>query len=186
MSPAFTAAAATDGIDITCSSQPGLGVSQKKNFSPRFGFAYQIAPKLVVRGGYGIFFGGFENSVIETYVDFPFQYTLSKSYQVPNAPVTFDNGSIGTLETGTTGLPLTPGAVQPGAVSFTGEDYHVKTPYTQGYNLTVQYELSHNDTVQLGYVGNTVHHMGTYVNPNTPREILPPTGLNALFVFSLS
>ena len=73
--------------------------------------------------GTGYFFGGFENSVIETYVDFPFQYTLSKSYQVPNAPVTFDNGSIGTLETGTTGLPLTPGAAQPGAVSFTGEDY---------------------------------------------------------------
>jgi hypothetical protein len=178
-STAFNAAAATDGIDIVCSSQPGLGVSQKKNFSPRFGFAYQIAPKLVVRGGYGIFYGGFENSVIETYVDFPFQYTLSKSYQVPSAPVTFDNGSIATLETGTTGLPLTPAAVQPGAVSFTGEDYHVKTPYTQGYNLTVQSALGPNDTVQVGYVGNTVHHMGTYVNPNTPRQILPP-GLDAL------
>ncbi|MGO9445645.1 MAG: hypothetical protein ACLPXB_12835, partial [Thiobacillaceae bacterium] len=126
-----------------------------------------------------LFYGGFENSVIETYVDFPFQYTLGKSYQVPNAPITFDNGSIGTLETGTTGLTLTPAAVEPGGVSFTGEDYHLKTPYTQGYNLTVQYALSPNDTLQLGYVGNTVRHMGTYVNPNTPREILPP-GLNAL------
>ena len=191
LSPDFTAAAANDtgnppgtdiygiNIDIVCSSQPGLGVSQKKNFSPRFGFAYQAAPRLVVRGGYGLFYGGFENSVVETYVDFPFQYTLGQSYQVPNAPVTFSNGSIGTLETGTTGLPLTPGAVEPGGVSFTGEDYHMKTPYTQGYNLTVQYQLSPNDTVQLGYVGNSVHHMGTYVNPNTPREILPP-GLNAL------
>jgi len=179
LSADFKTAATTDGIDIVCSSQPGLGVSQKGNFSPRFGFAYQLTPKLVARGGYGIFYGGFENSVIETYVDFPFQYTLGKSYQVPNAPVKFDNGSIGTLETGTTGLPLTPGAVEPGGVSFTGEDYHVKTPYTQGYNLTVQYALSPHDTVQLGYVGNTVHHMGTYVNPNTPREILPP-GLNAL------
>ena len=92
------------------------------------------------------------------------------SYQVPNAPITFGNGSIGTLETGITGIPLTPAAVEPGGVSFTGEDYHVKTPYTQGYNLTVQYALSPNDTVQLGYVGNTVHHMGTYVNPNTPRR----------------
>jgi len=180
LSPDFNAKAITDGIQVVCSSQPGLGVSQKMNFSPRFGFAYQLAPKLVVRGGYGLFYGGFENSVIETYVDFPFQYTLGQSYQVPNAPVTFGNGSIGTLETGTTGLALTPGAVEPGGVSFTGEDYHVKTPYTQGYNFTVQYELSHNDTVQVGYVGNTVHHMGTYVNPNTPREILPPTGLSAL------
>ena len=164
------------------SSAPANRVSgnRRRGISRRgFGFAYQLTPKLVARGGYGIFYGGFENSVIETYVDFPFQYTLGYSYQVPNAPITFNNGSIGTLETGITGIPLTPAAVEPGGVSFTGEDYHMQTPYTQGYNLTVQYELSPNDTVQLGYVGNTVHHMGTYVNPNTPREILPP-GLNAL------
>ena len=179
LSADFTTAAAADAIDIACSSQPGLGVSQKGNFSPRFGFAYQVAPKLVLRGGYGIFYGGFENSVIETYVDFPFQYTLGYGNQVPNAPITFGNGSIGTLETGITGIPLTSGAVEPGGVSFTGEDYHLPTPYTQGYNLTVQYALSPNDTVQVGYVANTVHHMGTYVNPNTPRQILPP-GLDAL------
>ena len=27
-----------------------------KHFAPRFGFAYQFMPKLVMRGGYGIFF----------------------------------------------------------------------------------------------------------------------------------
>jgi len=175
----FETAAAKDGIDIACSSQSGLGVSQKRNFSPRVGFAYQLTPKLVARGGYGIFYGGFENSVVGTYFDFPFQYALGYSYQVPNAPITFGNGSIGTLETGLTGIPLTTAAVEPGGVSFTGEDYHMPTPYTQGYNLTLQYAIGPNDTVQLGYVGNTVHHMGTYVNPNTPQEILPP-GLSPL------
>lgn len=175
----FMAAAATDGIDIVCSGQSGLGVSQKRNFSPRVGFAYQLTPKLVARGGYGIFYGGFENSVVGTYFAFPFQYSLGYGYQVPNAPITFSNGSIATLETGITGIPLTPASVEPGGVSFTGEDYHMPTPYTQGYNLTLQYALSPNDTVQLGYVGNNVHHMGTYVNPNTPQEILPP-GLSPL------
>ncbi len=179
LSTDFNTAAANDGIDIVCSSQPGLGESQKLNFSPRFGFAYQLTPKFVARGGYGIFYGGFENSVVETYVDFPFQFSQGYYYQVPNAPITFNNGSIGTLETGITGIPLTSAAIEPGGVSFTGEDYHMRTPYTQGYNLTLQYQLGSNDTVELGYVGNTVHHLGTYVNPNTPREILPP-GLNAL------
>ena len=177
LSADFKAAAVTDGIDIVCSSQPGLGESQKINFSPRFGFAYQLTHKLVARGGYGIFFGGFENSVVETYIDFPFQFFLSYPYLVPNQPITFSNGSIATLETGLTGIPLTPAAVEPGGVSFTGEDYHMPTPYTQGYNLTLQYALSRNDTVQVGYVGNTVHHLGSYVNPNSPREMLPP-GLN--------
>ena len=181
-SPDFLTAAATDHINITCSGQPGLGESQETNFAPRIGFAYQLAPKFVLRGGYGIFYGGFENSVVETYVDFPFQFTLAYPNLVPNAPVMFANGSIATLETGVTGISLNSNQVEPGGVSFTGEDYHMKTPNTQGYNLTIQYQLTQNDSVQLGYVGNSVHHLGAYLNPNTPREILPP-GLNS-FAYS--
>jgi len=179
LSADFTAAAQTDNINIVCTSVPGLGHSQLTNFSPRIGFAYQITPKLVARGGYGIFYGGFENSTVETYVDFPFQFSLSYPSIFPNAPVTFPNGAIGTLETGLSAIPLTPASVEPGGVSFTGEDFHTKTPYTQGYNLTLQYQLSPNDTVQAGYVGNTVRHLGVYVNGNSQREILPPgQGLN--------
>ena len=44
------------------------------------------------------------------------------------------------------------------------------------YNLTLQ--LASNDTLQVGYVGNTVH-LGSYDAPNTHPEILPP-GLNSL------
>ncbi|HEX5084860.1 MAG TPA: TonB-dependent receptor, partial [Blastocatellia bacterium] len=35
----------------------GLYETPKKNFMPRFGFAYKIDEKTVMRGGYGIFFG---------------------------------------------------------------------------------------------------------------------------------
>jgi Carboxypeptidase regulatory-like domain/TonB dependent receptor len=178
-SPDFLAAAATDNISITCSNQPGLGVSQKDNFSPRVGFAYKVTPKLVVRGGYGIFYGGFENSALLTYNNFPFQFNLNYPNQTPNAPITFANGAIGTLETGLTAVPLTSAAAEPGGVGLIGEDYKNKTPYTQGYNVTTQYQLTENDTVQIGYVGNTVRHLAVYVNPNTPREILP-LGLDSL------
>jgi hypothetical protein len=130
-----------------------------------------------------MFYGGFENSAVETYSDFPFfQFGLNYPNLTPEAPVTFPNGSIGTLETGLTGIPLTSQAVEPGGVYFIGEDYKMKTPYTQGYNLTLQYQFGRNDTIQAGYIGNTVHHLGTYTNPNTPREILPP-GLNP-FLYS--
>jgi hypothetical protein len=178
-SPDFKAAAAAESINIVCSGQPGLGVSQKLNFAPRVGFAYQVTPKLVLRGGYGIFYGGFENSALLTYNDFPFQFNLNYPNLTPNAPITFANGSIGTLSTGLTAIPLTSAAAEPGGVGLIGEDYHNKTPYTQGYNLTTQYQLTKNDTVQIGYVGNTVRHLAVYVNPNTPRELLP-LGLNAL------
>ncbi len=177
LSPEFSAAAQADNISVVCSSQPGLGESPKLNFSPRVGFAYQLTPKFVVRGGYGLFYGGFENSVVETYVDFPFQFGLGYSNLTPNAPIVYPNGAIGTLETGISAIPLTPAAVQPAGVSFTGEDYRPKTSYTQGYNFTLQYQLTQNDTVQAGYVGNTVRHLGVYTNPNSPGQILPP-GLN--------
>jgi hypothetical protein len=175
----FTAALATDNIALQCSGQPGLGESQKANFAPRVGFAYQITPKLVARGGYGIFYGGFENSALLTYADFPFQFNLSFPNQVPNAPITFANGSIATIENGLSAIPLTSAAAEPGGVGFIGEDFKNKTPNTQGYNVTLQYQLAANDTLQVGYVGNTVHHLAVYTNPNSPREILP-LGLDSL------
>jgi hypothetical protein len=180
LSPDFLAAAVTDNINIVCSGQAGLGQSQKANFSPRVGFAYQFMPKLVVRGGYGIFYGGFENSALLTYNDFPFQFSLNFPNLTPNAPIIFADGNIGSIFNGLNDIPLTSGAVEPGGVGFIGEDYKNKTPYTQGYNLTVQYQLTPNDTVEAGYVGNTVRHLAVYVNPNTPREILPPIGLDPL------
>ena len=177
LSAGFLTALQTDNINLACSSLPGLGHSQNTNFSPRIGFAYQITPKLVARGGYAIFYGGFENSVIETYVDFPFQFTLDYPALTATQPITFANGSIGTLETGLSALvPLTSAAAQPSGVSFTGEDYHMKTPYTQGYNFTLQYQMTPDQTLQVGYVGNTVRHLGVYMT-NWLDQMLPP-GLN--------
>src|SRR5688572_23524113 len=45
---------------LTWANQGGTGRSpfraEKNNFMPRFGFAWQISPRAVVRGGYGIFY----------------------------------------------------------------------------------------------------------------------------------
>src|SRR5208337_2668477 len=63
LSPSFLSLLTKDGIslDITDHYGSGLGESQKANFAPRLGFAYQVNPKLVVRGGFGVFYNGFEN-----------------------------------------------------------------------------------------------------------------------------
>ncbi len=179
----FKAAAVTDKINIVCSGNPGLGESQKGNFGPRIGLAYRVTPRFVVRAGAGLFYGGFENSVIGTYFDFPFQFNLVFPSLAPNLPITFSNGAIGTLETGLSAVtPITSGAAEPAGAGLVGQDFHLKTPYTQSYNLTLQYQLSPSQTVQAAYVGNGVRHLGVYINPNSPNQILPP-GLNS-FNFS--
>jgi Carboxypeptidase regulatory-like domain/TonB-dependent Receptor Plug Domain/TonB dependent receptor len=172
------AAAAADNISIQCIDNPGLGESQKTNFGPRLGLAYRVTPQLVVRAGSGLFFGGFENSTIGTYFDFPFQFNLVYPSLGPSVPITFANGSLGTLETGLSALvPITSGSAEPAGAGLIGQDFHLKTPYTLSYNLTVQYQLSQSQTIQAAYVGNGVRHLGVYINPNSPNQILPP-GLN--------
>jgi Carboxypeptidase regulatory-like domain/TonB dependent receptor len=97
----FTCMLAKDGVtlDITDHYGKGLGHSQKANFAPRVGFAYQVTPKLVIRGGYGLFYNGFENRGYSPNIgeNYPFQFgfnyfpSLSTTCPVPlvggNCPV---------------------------------------------------------------------------------------------------
>src|SRR6266576_2747152 len=52
LSSSFNALLAADSIALKVGGYgKGLGNSQKSNFAPRVGFAYQVTPKLVARGG---------------------------------------------------------------------------------------------------------------------------------------
>ncbi|MEO7029950.1 MAG: carboxypeptidase-like regulatory domain-containing protein [Acidobacteriaceae bacterium] len=178
LSPTFLANIAADNVSIKCSDQPGLQSVQHNNFSPRMGIAYQITPRLVTRAGYGIFYGGFENSSQFTFGDFPFQFTLSYNSQTPNTPTILPDGTFGTLESGLSHVALLPSLVNSGA-SIQGEDFHIRSPYNQNYNWSFQYQLSQNQSLQVGYVGNVTRHLGVYIAPNRPSRILPP-GQNSL------
>jgi len=83
LSTSFRTLLAADGInlDITDHYGAGLGESQKANFAPRVGFAYQASPKLVVRGGFGVFYNGFENRGYSPNLgeNYPFQFNFDFS-----------------------------------------------------------------------------------------------------------
>ena len=179
LSAAFLTAAAKDKVNVVCSSQAGLQQVQKGNFSPRVGLAYQISPKLVTRAGYGIFYGGFENSSQYTFGDFPFQFSLTYTNPTPNSPVVFPNSATGSLEAGIVNISTVPSLVSASGVSVQGEDFKIRTPYNQNYNLSFQYQLSSNQSLTLGYVGNVTRHLGVYIAPNRPSQILTP-GQNSL------
>ncbi|HLK34619.1 MAG TPA: TonB-dependent receptor, partial [Terriglobales bacterium] len=48
-------------IRVSPTGSTGLVPVDTNNFAPRIGFAYQLTPNTVLRGGYGIFYGGQEN-----------------------------------------------------------------------------------------------------------------------------
>ena len=81
LSTSFTNLLADDGIQLAITNKygKGLGNSQKSNFAPRVGFAYQATPKFVVRGGFGMFYNGFENRGYSPNLgeNYPFQFNFN-------------------------------------------------------------------------------------------------------------
>jgi hypothetical protein len=181
LSTSFNDLLAKDGINLAYSNAYGSGLSevQKNNFAPRFGFAYQVTPKLVVRGGYGLYYGAFENrgGYPSLGYNYPFQYSFSFPSANAQSPVVFPNGTIATLENGLSGIPLSPSAVNAQGLTLRGIQFHYKTPYVQSYNLTLQYQLTSADSVEAGYVASLSRHLESFVGTND-QSVLLPLGYN--------
>ena len=190
LSSSFTNLLTADGInlDITSKYGKGLGNSQKGNFAPRFGFAYQVSPKLVARGGFGIFYNGFENRGYSPNIgeNYPFEFDFNFTPQNDWTPVTFPGcanaggagagasvGYTATFETGFACTPLTPTSVLANGLSLRGIQFNYQTPYTMSGNFTLQYQLTPTMTVQAGYVTSLARHLESFPGSNLPTAILP-------------
>ncbi|HUI42531.1 MAG TPA: carboxypeptidase-like regulatory domain-containing protein [Terriglobia bacterium] len=180
----FSAALAADGINLQfVKNKPELGDAQNLNFAPRFGLAYQISPKLVMRGGYGIFYGGFEvQNGNNQGNSFPYQFNFGLFSPNSNTPITVPglaNAPAGcttayTFELGFACTPLDPSLVPGFGVGLTGLQTNFQTPYSQGYNLTFEYAFTPTLTLTAGYVGNTTHHLEIFKGANNVSQILSP------------
>jgi hypothetical protein len=173
---AFLQSLQQDGIAFVRTSNVA-GISPKDDFAPRFGLAYQLAPSLVLRAAYGLFYGGFANNggVSQTGAfSFPFLYNLNFYPPDLGHPITPDN-SIGGLENGLLNVPLTPSSVTSAdGFRLSATQYKFPQPYTQDVNLMVQYQVSPNQSFQIGYVGTFTRHLLVWSNANNVSEILPP------------
>lgn len=152
------------------------------DFSPRTGLAWQATKNMVVRLGYGIFFGGFQSlgGAPDPGFNYPNAVSLSNPPTDPAHPITYADGQNATLERGL--LDLEPYASNPGfnatGLGLTAFQNPWKTGYTQEWNVTLQYQVTPNQTVSVGYMGNTSRHLLNGDKRNLPSEILPP-GTNA-------
>jgi hypothetical protein len=173
---AFQTQLAQDGIVFTPIADKVLGYAQKNNFAPRVGFSFQPQSRLVVRGGYGLFFQGYENHglSISPWVNYPFQITTSYTAGSSIAPVTADN-SVGPVSNGLLNVPLTAATASINAISLFGEPRNPKTTYSQAFNLQIQYEVAPNTLAFVGYVGSNGKHIMSSIGSNAVSTILAPT-----------
>ena len=178
----FVAALTSEGINVQ-QVNGSLADVQHLNFAPRIGLTDQIAARLVLRGGFGIFYGGIEDIGGGPLIseNFPIEYSVSRTAINGATPITSDN-SIGLLETSFANLPLAPSTVSPSGLSLIGFQQHSQTPYSEGFNLSLQYELTSKLSLSGTYVGSLGRHLDTVLNLNSVGEMLPPSTTTASYL----
>ncbi len=133
----------TPGVNID-----GLISPDRNNFAPRFGFAYSITPRTVVRGGTGVYYGFIRG------------LELSSGYGLnpPFLTSTTVNSSTTTPTLGPGIFPVPSASVTPTSNIFS-VSHNLPDNYTYQWNLTIQQQVTPTFAVQAAYVGSSAHKL---------------------------
>lgn len=134
--------------------------SPTKNFSPRFGLAYSINDKTVLRAGYGIYWARFHGNGLDflmlgNAVYQPAIYVQNSAAGAPVFPYAFKSG---------TGLPT--GTVN---LQWAASDFH--NPYTQQGTIAIERQLGHD----LGITASYIWSRGIGIWTQRDMNIMPST-----------
>lgn len=148
---------------------PGVREFYKRNFQPRFGFAFRPFgdEKTVVRGGFGIF-------------------TMTNlgqlSFNTTNISVGVVRTTANSVQNGQPAyqFPNVTTPVSPAAIAGTGDFYqntptNYRDPQSAQWNLTVERQLVRDTTLRVSYVGTNSYRMSQTVDLNQvqPSAISP-------------
>jgi len=131
---------------------------------PRLGFAYQLMPKLVIRGGWGRYYLNPQNDYMQ------------------NAGYSYTTPVVSSLDGGRTPIanllnnPFPSGITVPtgnslGSTTFVGRnpnffDPTFKVPYVNQYSFGIQFQLPMRSSVEVSYVGNRSHKLQNFLDFN--------------------
>jgi hypothetical protein len=133
------------------------------NVAPRLGFAYQVMPKTVVRGAFGIFYNLLPASYFGNYAaNIPFEgtETFEQPAGVPTISMNAPFASTGAFT----------------ANPSVNAQHSTVTPYTEAWNLAVERQFGKNTSVRVGYVGqNNIKQNNSSGSGNTAPDINLPS-----------
>ena len=132
---------------------PSLVPTDFHGIAPRLGFAYDTTGegKLLIRGGFGVFFDAVNANVVG--VGEPFHYIFY--HQLPPGGASVPLATYGPNNT----VQVLPGAFNPSNPQFVAPysiffpDKNFRTPYVEAVNFGFQWHIAHAGTLETNYVG---------------------------------
>src|SRR5262249_1450887 len=172
---------ASNGLSIVGKDIDALYPADYNNFAPRLGFAYMPwrDSKLVLRGHYGVYYDIVNgNLFIDNRAGSDAGRGVSRQPTGPAPVFTASNpgtgpGGVGryTIQAGT---PIFGGATpQPPFAVFT-VNQNLRSPYVQNFGVDVQYQVTRNALLTVGYVGNQARKLVYTHNINQIRPSIDP------------
>jgi len=137
----------------------------RNDFAPRVGFAYSplASSRLVVRGGYGIFYSRGSSGPLNNGIQSPPSYIVRTRVGSAIDNPFFDVPSLDQFPTFIEGATLT-------GVYF---DRNTRTPYFHQYNLSTQYSAGDDLLLELAYVGTRGLNLPRLIALNQARLASP-------------
>ncbi|MBB5343367.1 TonB-dependent receptor [Tunturibacter empetritectus] len=145
----------------TNTNHPGTFRQNYLNFAPRFGFAYSVDDKTVLRGGYGIYYSTFLYNELQFLLANQPNYTLQINTFAVDSPTAISNVFVANPNSSVLS-PFTTALNMP-------------TTNVQQWNLAVQRSFGNNWLASITYLGNKLSHLQERINPN---QATPPDPSN--------
>ncbi len=134
----------TDGVN-------GAYARDLNNFGPRIGFAWNVRPSTVIRGGYGLYYDYVPQDLL--IANFTTSAGLTQNPIGPSAiyPFQFNSGAFNGSAPGPVFTLSDPPCAYPCDIFVTPRNF--VTPYSQNWNLNMEQELSKAFALQTAYTG---------------------------------
>lgn len=129
---------------------PGSWNTNYNDWGPRAGFAWSATSKLVVRGGYGIYYAPIIYNGLQYELLWAPQFVVqTKSFDIAN-PVITEN-AFGPSAAGVSGYTI---------------QKRLKDQSAQEWNINIEKSINDDTLFTIGYIGNVMRHEAAAINSN--------------------
>ncbi|HEX5235080.1 MAG TPA: carboxypeptidase-like regulatory domain-containing protein [Silvibacterium sp.] len=163
--------------------RPSYWPKSKDNFAPRLAIAYSPDAKTSIRAGAGIYYDHYGEGLVNTF-DLNGSFGMSSSVTNPAGQMGFEtsprfiarnalpfnNGAAATTQA----FPFT-APVDNFAITW-GLDNHLKTPYSEAFDFSVQREIPSGFSIEADYVGRLGRHLLQQLDLAEPVDYVDPQG----------